>query len=48
MSDALKPSPTGRKCCMSDALKKSILDRMDPSCLMAERPSGYREEVFYV
>jgi hypothetical protein len=33
---------------MSDAMKRSILDRMDPSRLTAGRPSASRQEVLPV
>jgi hypothetical protein len=38
MFDNMKPSASGRRCIMSDAMKRFILDRMDPSCLTSRSP----------
>jgi hypothetical protein len=49
MFDNMKPSASGRRCIMSDAMKRFIIDRMDPSCLTAGRPSiPYGKEVLHV
>jgi hypothetical protein len=39
MFDNLKPSASGRRCCMFENMQRSLLERMDPSCLTAGRPS---------
>ena len=44
MPDAMQPFASGRRCSMPDAMKWPILDRMDPSCLTAGRPSTSLQE----
>jgi hypothetical protein len=48
MFDNMKLSASGRRCCMSENMQRSILPRMDPSCLTAGRPSAFRQEVLHV